>query len=591
MDARSHHGGSEWGEPLNEERRRGVERWIQEAETQHVETQQVTLLEDEPNMRLKIDPPPQRGTLLSNSSTLAEEDVLPSNASAKFIHTLFETHSPILSPINYADTLNKRASELSLLSEYKADQDKSDLEDDVIQHLRRSASRAKDYAHANPILEKILEKSEKKYGKDFQWRDETLRMRAEACIQLGKWDEASKLLDEEFQGKSKLLQSLSSELVQQGRRADAERLLRRDFEGREMVLTSLITSYVQDKKWSEAHRCQLDLMTYETEDLIRMERTHFLAELCFKIKDYEYAKEYCLKAIQERQQILGKRHHLFYQSVNLLAQILYATGDIVEAEAYKAQLALLPPGLQGNLTPSSKLTVECVEIEQLYHLDAKYAADEIGKTFFKALLTDKKERNSVKDNILKGGLVSSSRGWSLIHTLAAYGRELAVQLLLEKGADIEGQSDRGTPLIVAALYGYEGTVKLLLEKGANIEARNKYGSTPLSVATMNGYEGIVKLLIDRGANIEGKDKKWNTPLMCAARQDYWRIVEYLLWKGADVEARNKDGSTALMIVNNVHSSRATSVADFAGVSKTPTVALLQEAMAKKRNLWRGYRTS
>lgn len=579
--------GSEWGDVLNEEQRRGVERWVQEAAIPEVGD-----MEDKADTRLTINPPMQRGTLLSNSSTLAEEEVLPSNASAKFIDTLFKTHSPIMSPINIADSLDKRASQLSLLSDNKSEQGNSDLEDDVIQHLRRSASRAKDYSQANPILEKILEKSEKKYGKGFHWRDETLRMRTEACIQLGKWDEASKLLDEEFEGKSKLLQSLSMEFVQLRKRGEAEKLLRRDFDGRETVLTSLVTSYVQDKKWSEAYRCQVDLMTYETEELIRLERTHFLADLCFKIKDYKNAKEFCLTAIQERQRILGKRHHQFYQSVNLLAQILYATGNIVEAEAYKAQLALLPPGLHGK-TPLhlSQLTAECVEIEELSHLDTKHAASEIGKTFFKALLTDRKERNSVKENILKGGLVGTAGGWSLIHTLAAYGRELAVQLLLEKGADIEAQSDRGTPLTVAALYGFEGTVKVLLEKGANLEMRNKYGSTPLSVATMNGYEGIVRLLIDRGANIEGKDKKGNTPLMCAAQQDNWRIVEFLLWKGADAEARNKDGSTALMIVNNVHTSRATSVADMAGVSKTPTVALLQEAMLKKKNLWRGYRTN
>jgi len=238
-----------------------------------------------------------------------------------------------------------------------------------------------------------------------------------------------------------------------------------------------------------------------------------------------------------------------YQSVNLLAQILNATGDIVDAEAYKAQLALLPPGLHGSTPSDSMLTAECVEIEQLCHLDAKHVAEEIGKSFFKALLTDKKERDSVKENILKGSsLVSSTRGWSLIHTLAAYGRELAVQLLLEKGANLEAPSDHGTPLVVAALYGYEGTVKLLLEKGAQLEARNKYGGTPLSVATMNGYEGIVKLLIDRGANIEGKDKKGNTPLMCGARQNNWRIVEFLLWKGADVEARMHHQSSHLFLL-------------------------------------------
>ena len=347
VEARSHHGGSqmgsEWGDVLNEEQRRGVERWIQEADIPEVRD-----LEDRPNICLTINPPPQRGTLLSNSSTLAEEEVLPSSSSAKFIDTLFKTHSPMMSPINFAESLDKRTSQLSLLSDGKSDRGNSDLEDDVIQHLRRSASRAKDYSEANPILEKILEKSEKKYGKGFQWRDETLRMRTEACIQLGKWDEASKLLDEDFEGKSKLLQSLCLEFIRQGKRAEAERLMRRGFDGRELVLTSLITSYVHDKKWSDAHRCQLDLMTYESEDLVRFERIHFLAELCFKIKDYEYAKEYCLKAIQERQRILGKRHHQFYQSVNLLAQILNATGNTVEAEAYKAQLALLPAGLQGT---------------------------------------------------------------------------------------------------------------------------------------------------------------------------------------------------------------------------------------------------
>ena len=215
VDARSHHGGSqlgsEWGDPLNEERRRGVERWIQESETQHA-----TEIKEKPNICLKIDSPPQRGTILSNSSTLGEEEVLPSNASAKFINTLFETHSPVLSPINFADSLNKRASELSLLSDSKSDQDKSDLEDNVIQHLRRSASRAKDYAQANPILEKILEKSERKYGKGFQWRDETIRMRAEACIQLGKWEEASKLLDEEFREISDYYNSSLRSLFKKG---------------------------------------------------------------------------------------------------------------------------------------------------------------------------------------------------------------------------------------------------------------------------------------------------------------------------------------------------------------------------------------
>ena len=68
-------------------------------------------------------------------------------------------------------------------------------------------------------------------------------------------------------------------------------------------------------------------------------------------QDYEDAKTWCLKAVQGRQTTLGKRHHLFYESVNLLAQIYDAKGDFVEAEGYKAVLKELPLGLQGTSYP------------------------------------------------------------------------------------------------------------------------------------------------------------------------------------------------------------------------------------------------
>lgn len=90
-----------------------------------------------------------------------------------------------------------------------------------------------------------------------------------------------------------------------------------------------------------------ELLEWEMEEKIRFERMRALAEICFTMKELDDAKTWCMKAVQGRLGTLGKRHHLFYKSVNLLAQIYDAKGEFVEAEGYKAVLAVLPPGLQG----------------------------------------------------------------------------------------------------------------------------------------------------------------------------------------------------------------------------------------------------
>jgi hypothetical protein len=217
-------------------------------------------------------------------------------------------------------------------------------------------------------------------------------------------------------------------------------------------------------------------------------------------------------------------------------------------------------------------------------LDADEAANLVGKTYFKAVLSEKSERKEVQRNIRKSGrgIIGSGYGWALIHAFAAYGRELAVQLLLEKGTDIEAYCDKGTALTVATLYGQEGMVKLLLEKKASIEARNKYGSTPLIVAAVNGYVGIVQLLLEKGANIEGRDNEGNTALMSAARYERVMMVELLIARGANVEATNLRGLNALNLVQSRQASRALTLDEITGVHRTPTVLLLQESARRGR---------
>ena len=63
--------------------------------------------------------------------------------------------------------------------------------------------------------------------------------------------------------------------------------------------------------------------------------------------------------------------------------------------------------------------------------------------------------------------------------------------------------DGFTPLFVAALKGCSQVVEILLEKGANINFFSKKGTTPLCVAAQNGHEQVVQLLLEKGrANVD-----------------------------------------------------------------------------------------
>lgn len=198
------------------------------------------------------------------------------------------------------------------------------------------------------------------------------------------------------------------------------------------------------------------------------------------------------------------------------------------------------------------LIAECVEIEQLCHLLAqdskrrKQTVEQIGRTFFKSLLSEKAKRRSVRENIQRRGeVIGYGCGWALIHSFASHGHDLAIQLLLEKGAPIDTPCDRGTPLIVATESGYPSTVNMLLGKGANTEFKNKEGLTALQLAVLKGDESCVGFLLEAGAKMEVRDKDDQTPLIVAAKHGYEKIVRLLLNKNANMEAESVMG-TALI---------------------------------------------
>jgi len=133
-------------------------------------------------------------------------------------------------------------------------------------------------------------------------------------------------------------------------------------------------------------------------------------------------------------------------------------------------------------------------------------------------------------------------GWTPLYRASGMGHIDVVKLLLEKGAHIEA-ADRGgqTPLYRASGIGHIDVVKLLLEKGAHIEAANRGGQTPLHWASASGHIDVVNLLLEKGAHIEAADRVGQTPLHWASASGHIDVVSLLLEKGADVSAADQSG--------------------------------------------------
>ena len=82
----------------------------------------------------------------------------------------------------------------------------------------------------------------------------------------------------------------------------------------------------------------------------------------------------------------------------------------------------------------------------------------------------------------------------------------AVRSLIAAGADLDEQSDLGTPLHVAALKDDAVIAAILLDEGADKEAVvERTGMRPLHVAASYDRPGVAALLLDRGAMVDAKE--------------------------------------------------------------------------------------
>lgn len=124
-----------------------------------------------------------------------------------------------------------------------------------------------------------------------------------------------------------------------------------------------------------------------------------------------------------------------------------------------------------------------------------------------------------------------STGRTPLSTAIASKKPEVVEVLLEKGAGIDGVDRRGrVALHCAVSMGSEDTVELLLRKGANVDVKDWGGQSPLHYAAYFGHLSIVKLLVASCPKlaVEKSEDLGLSPLCMAVQVGRLDIVKWLV---------------------------------------------------------------
>ncbi|HSE22744.1 MAG TPA: ankyrin repeat domain-containing protein [Pyrinomonadaceae bacterium] len=177
------------------------------------------------------------------------------------------------------------------------------------------------------------------------------------------------------------------------------------------------------------------------------------------------------------------------------------------------------------------------------------------------------------------------------------------QLLIDKGAQVDAQDDKGvSALMLAADKDKLDLVQLLLTKNARLELRDLEGATALDYAVEEGHDKVAKLLLSKGApsrasyqneksllddvrnfallraaytnsiaevrgvtaggaDLNFRNRRGDSALMLAIENSYGNneVAEFLVERGSDVNATNGDGDTPLMIAASGNNAGAVKI--------------------------------
>lgn len=124
--------------------------------------------------------------------------------------------------------------------------------------------------------------------------------------------------------------------------------------------------------------------------------------------------------------------------------------------------------------------------------------------------------------------VPDSEGWTPLMVAGSSGSVPLVELLIQRGAQVNRKAKAGTsldgmtPLMAASHRGNNQIVELLIQNGAEVEALSSTGMTALLVAASQGHESTVQVLVQHGAKVTDEE------VTAARAYPYPRVMDTLL---------------------------------------------------------------
>lgn len=173
----------------------------------------------------------------------------------------------------------------------------------------------------------------------------------------------------------------------------------------------------------------------------------------------------------------------------------------------------------------------------------------------------------------------------ILASAAAKGYVMIVQQLLD--ADTKGRH-YSIALHKAAVGGHETVVQLLLDRGVEIDQEGKPERNPLYAAAVRGHETVVHLLLKRGATIRGWSKQYRDLLQNVISAKNHRLIKLLedMERPGTLNELDFSDSTYVPLFNLPNSDPNTSVveqiASFLLEHKYFRSLMLQAAQAESR---------
>ncbi|KAI1327310.1 ankyrin repeat-containing domain protein [Xylariaceae sp. FL0255] len=138
-------------------------------------------------------------------------------------------------------------------------------------------------------------------------------------------------------------------------------------------------------------------------------------------------------------------------------------------------------------------------------------------------------------------------------TTSESGKMDMIKFLLDNGADINAKAGKYGSVLNVAVMTYTGKllktseriVQLLLQHGADVNGQCGQDGNLLQAAALKGHGHLIQLLLSNGADINAQGGKYGTALQAAAFAGRQRILQLLLDNGANVNARGGEYDTAL----------------------------------------------